>query len=88
MKTDEMILLALGSLGFMALLLCLPLITTAIGAFIGWVVSCTFLGTWVVQGFGLFGVTFASSNLYQIGAALGFVGGFFRAYQSNTNNSK
>jgi len=53
------------------------LIGTAIGAFIGWVISITPLGLWVEQGFSVFGFN-ATGMLTQIGAMLGFICGFLR----------
>ena len=52
-----------------------------IGAFSGWMVSLApYLGGWVVEGFRSFGVQ--NPNLVCIGAALGFVAGFFKSSNS------
>lgn len=70
------ILFALIALiGFICLL---PLIGTLIGAFTGWIVGIFWPTTFgaVLAHFGL-----SAFAPYQIGAALGFVGGFFKAVQ-------
>jgi len=50
---------------------------TALGAFAGWVLSLTFLGDFVIEGFKVFGIE-ASGKLVMIGALFGFVAGFFK----------
>lgn len=62
---------------FVGLIFVLVLLGTAIGAFVGWVVSLTPLGGFVESGFEAFGVH-ASGLLVQIGAMLGFISGFIR----------
>jgi len=53
------------------------IIGTAIGAFVGWVISITPLSPFVEQGFEAFGVP-ATGLLPHIGATLGFVGGLLK----------
>lgn len=58
----------------------------AIGAFVGCVVSVTpWLGNAVIAGFATFGI--ADVNLVYVGAALGFIGGFFKSIQVNNKDS-
>jgi hypothetical protein len=54
------------------------LIGPAIGAVIGYVVSLSPLAAPVVSGLNALGLAVTGSNLVQIGAALGFAGGFFK----------
>ena len=55
-----------------------------VGAVTGWIVSLTpYLGTWVREGFAAFGVQ--NPNLLAIGAALGFVAGFFKSSASHSD---
>ncbi len=48
------------------------------GAVLGWVFSLTFLGRWIVDGFRAFRFDLSAGNLYQIGAAVGFLSSFFK----------
>ena len=48
------------------------------GAFLGWLFSLTFLGRWIVQGLGIFRLQIHPADLYQIGAAAGFISSFFK----------
>lgn len=60
-----------------AILFFAPLIGVLFGAFSGWVVGFFFTET--VQSFlAALGVNAGHLSLWQIGAALGFIGGFFR----------
>lgn len=52
----------------------------AVGAFSGWVLThVPYLGEWVVSGLRTLGVYMKLDDLIPLGAALGFVGGFFRS---------
>lgn len=56
-----------------------------IGAFSGWVVGHTpILKDLVVSGAHMLGLDVSASMLVPLGAFLGFVGGFFRAVNSNS----
>lgn len=68
-------------LGIFVLVFFSPLIGTLLGAFSGWVVGFFFAETIMttLAGFG-FG---ASISMWQLGATLGFLGGFFRVRQSD-----
>ena len=66
---------------FMVLIFVMALVGTAIGAFVGWVVSLTPLGKLVVSGLMIFGFD-ASGKLVALGAALGFVTGFIKGVVS------
>lgn len=65
-----------------ALVFLLVILGTCIGALGGWVVGW-FFGETILGVLAAFGVT--GIKMWQFGAFLGFVGGFFRA--SQTNNS-
>ena len=52
----------------------LVILGTLVGAFVGWIVSMTPLGPWVVEGFKYFG--FQVDSLTSVGAMLGFTTGF------------
>lgn len=56
-----------------------------VGAFSGWLLSLTPLGGMVVAGFGFFGVKVDS--IVSLGAAIGFVSGFFSHYSSRSDSS-
>ena len=57
------------------LVICVPLLACAVGAFVGWIISLTFLGTWIVACIASFG--FADVNLTYLGATLALIGMFF-----------
>lgn len=59
-----------------------PIIGVLIGAFIGWVVSIL-APVWVPTGLGYLGIHVAETQLVALGAALGFIGGFFRVTKSS-----
>jgi len=68
--------LVVAALGILAIFF-FAIFGALIGAFSGWLVSMApYLGNWVVEGFRMFGVQ--NPNLVPIGAALGFVAGFFK----------
>lgn len=58
-----------------------PVVGVLIGAFVGWVVSI-FAPVLVPTGLGYLGVNVAETQLVALGAALGFVSGFFRSTKS------
>jgi len=77
----ESLLKALGAiLVFAALIFLAPLIGIACGAFGGWVVGHFYPDTLSLISAKLFGEPIPA---WQLGAALGFVGGFFKASQTN-----
>lgn len=57
---------------------------TLVGYVIGWVISISPLAWHVEQGFAVFGLD-AQGAIPQIGAMLGFVGGFFKAVKYGDN---
>lgn len=68
---------ALGKLVFVAGVMFLGCILgTLFGAFAGWVVGLIF-GKTILSFFAALGIT--GFKMWQIGAVLGFVGGFFRS---------
>ena len=61
------------------------IIGAAMGAITGWIVGMVpILGPLVKEGFATFG--FANANLVAVGAALGFVAGFFKSATNNNGN--
>lgn len=76
----------LKSIGAMMLVACIvfvaPIIGVLIGAFSGWVVSML-APVWVPSGLKYIGINIQASNLVELGAALGFIGGFFRVDKSD-----
>lgn len=66
------------------LLICIvPLIGISIGAFAGFIAGAVFPGTVGLVGSAITGG--ATIPAWQVGAILGFVGGFFKAVLSNNN---
>ncbi len=77
-STDVIATVIAGILIGLPLLFLIAILYTAIGAFIGWVLSLFFLGDWVIDGMKiLFGIDI-SGHLVQVGAVLGFISGFFK----------
>ncbi len=68
----------IGIVGIFALIFFLPVLGVLGGAFAGWCVSLFFDET-IKLTLTRFGVDTAGVELWQIGATLGFVGGFFKA---------
>lgn len=50
-----------------------------VGALSGAIVTWVGLGSWVSAGAAAIGLTILPTQLWQLGAFLGFIGGFFRA---------
>ena len=71
-----------GTVAVIALLLVLPLLGALGGAFSGWVVGWFFSET--ILGF-LAALGIKGLAMWQIGMSLGFIGGFFKAMQTNNN---
>jgi uncharacterized membrane protein len=65
-----------------ALIFFAPLIGVLFGAFAGWVVGLFFTET-IIGFFARAGFDVAGFAVWQIGAALGFVGAFFKATQTS-----
>ena len=55
-----------------------PIIGVLFGAFAGWIVSML-APVWVPTGLSYIGINVSPGNLVELGAALGFVGGFFKS---------
>lgn len=49
-----------------------------VGAFTSWLLSLTFIGTWIVDGLNLLGAPVKVDALYAVGAAAGFFAGFLK----------
>lgn len=61
-----------------------PVVGVLVGAFSGWVVSLLAPG-WVTSGLALmFGSHINAGQLVELGAALGFLGGFFRVSRADS----
>lgn len=80
----DKIFLAFGGLALViGLLLLLPLLGTLAGLIVGWIVGLffpqTMLGIFAALGIKGF-------SMWQIGAFLGFVGGFFKTTSANTKS--
>ena len=73
----------LGCLGLIGLIFLSPLIGISVGAFAGYVVGQFFPGTVGLVGSAITGG--ATIPAWQVGAILGFVGGFFK---SSVNTSR
>lgn len=69
--------LGLVAFGFVFVLLA-PILSAIFGAVSGWVVSLMFDSS-IKSAFAAFGVDTSNIELWQVGAMLGFVGGFFRS---------
>lgn len=59
--------------------------STLIGAFVGWVVGW-FFGQIILDFFAAIGIE--GFTMAQLGAVLGFIGGFFQNHTTNYNNFK
>lgn len=70
-------------LGFLALSIVMPILGVLFGAFSGWAVGLVFEET-VLQTLARFGVETTELTMWQLGAALGFVGGFLKTTVSST----
>jgi len=77
---DKVITGALAAVAVVALVFCLIILTTLMGAVAGWVVGL-FFGETILTTLSRFGVDVAGLQMWQLGATLAFIGGFFRAYQ-------
>ncbi len=54
------------------------ILTIAIGIITSWLFSLTFIGNWIAAGLSMFNFKVQPDELYKIGAAVGFVAGFFK----------
>jgi hypothetical protein len=71
-------------LGGTALVFFAPMIGVLVGAFSGFIVGWL-APVWVPSGLAMIGIKCSAGDLVYLGAALGFVGGFFRSSQTNNN---
>lgn len=62
-----------------------PLLGTLVGAFSGWVVGFFYSGP-ILNGLQRAGIDTSGLELWQVGATLGFVGGFFRVTSSKKSD--
>lgn len=82
MRTSDSGVFAVAIVTVLGMMFFLPLISSTIGAFVGFVVGLVFDDTMMLMA-KMLGIPEASS--WQLGMILGFVGGFFK---SNTSTSK
>jgi hypothetical protein len=81
MKMEKVAVLVLG---FCGLVFAMPLLGVLFGAFSGWVVGLLFTET--ILGFlSRIGVNTVGLHVWQVGAAMGFLGGFLKT--STTSKS-
>lgn len=75
------VLLALAAI--LGIIMLFPILGTLIGCFVGWIVGIFWPNTFAafLTHFGL-----SAFAPWQIGALLGFVGGFFKAVQNNNKD--
>lgn len=79
---------ALGGLAVLFLMLfVITIAATAIGAVTGWAVGLIF-GNTILDTLSRFGVNAEGLPMWQLGATLGFVGGFFRYSESSVKPKK
>jgi len=76
------------SLIFMATLMINAILGVFAGAFIGWLLSLTFLGNWIAAGLNMMNIKIQSGELFKIGAAVGFLSGFLKYSFSFKGNNK
>lgn len=64
-----------------------PAVSVLAGYFGGWILKSVFpgVGTHIVNGAAVFGVTLTLEQLPIVGAILAFVGSYFKASQTNNN---
>ncbi|MBU4374504.1 MAG: hypothetical protein KJ714_08745 [Euryarchaeota archaeon] len=76
------------SLSFMFFLFINIIMGVIIGAFTGWLLSFTFLGTWIADGLNISGIKTTPDMLHKIGAAVGFVSGFLKFSISRSHGER
>jgi hypothetical protein len=75
----DFISLWLSTMGiFMLFLFSNIIMGVIVGAFTSWLLSLTFIGSWIVDGLNLLGVSMRTDALYALGAAAGFFAGFLK----------
>ena len=82
--------IGLAGLGIIVLAILAPLGYAAGGYLTGWVLVAIFpfAGEWIISGLSYLGTEVPLAALPAIGAALGFVGSFFKSTQTNKTESK
>lgn len=74
------VLAVIGSMAvIVGLIFIAPVLGVLFGAFSGWVVSLL-APVWVTTGLSFVGIHIQPHQLVELGAALGFVGGFFKSH--------
>jgi hypothetical protein len=79
------LLVSLVLIAVMFFILCL--MSTIFGAAIGWAVGLLF-GDTILDFLSRIGMNVNGVEMYQVGAALGFIGSFFRSSQTVNRNGK
>jgi len=75
-KSNSLFELLFGFMIFIGAVFVSAIIGTAIGAFTGWIVSLTPLGSAVIKIW--YSLTHIKCELWELGAFLGFIAGFFK----------
>ena len=83
---DKILAGAITAVAAVALVFFIILLTTLMGALVGWVVGLFFSET-ILGTLSRFGIDVVGLQMWQLGATLAFVGSFFKAHQSNTNKA-
>ncbi len=76
-----------GALMFLGIFFIMPAMGVLGGTFFGYVVYTLGLGQWVSDGLALINLQIRPDQLSTLGAGLGFLGGFFKSVQTNTNSN-
>ena len=85
MEIIENIITVLGvSIVVVAGLLVYAVMGATFGAFVGWILGMTILGTWIVETFASFGIT--GINMIHIGTTAGFISGFMKNSKSDSKD--
>lgn len=75
----DFFLMWISSIGvFMLFLFTNIIMGVIVGAVTSWLLSLTFIGTWICDGLNLLGVPIKTDVLYALGAAAGFFAGFLK----------
>ena len=84
---DKILAGAFTAVAAVALVFFIILLTTLMGALVGWVVGLFFSET-ILGTLSRFGIDVMGLQMWQLGATLAFVGSFFKAHQHNTAEAK
>jgi hypothetical protein len=74
------------AMGLVAMVFFLVILSTLMGGIAGWIVGIFFHDT-IMNTLDRFGVETFSMSMWQLGATLGFISGFFKSSGVKVNNS-